>query len=80
MRSETAITWIFVGFGLLAIGSLLYIFEVTEDGLLAIFLEIIGVVYFAIGMVLAVIHNSTWSSGKRGKNRIINRFHSVSAP
>jgi hypothetical protein len=57
MRSENAITWILVGFGLLAIGTLLYIFEVTEDGLLAIFLEIIGVVYFAIGMVLAVIHN-----------------------
>jgi preprotein translocase subunit SecG len=57
MRTETAINWIFVGFGLLAIGMLLYMFEVTEDGLLAKFLEIIGVVYFAIGMVLAVIHN-----------------------
>ena len=53
MRSETAITWILVGFGLLAIGTLLYISEVTEG----LFLEIIGVVYFAIGMVLAVMHN-----------------------
>ena len=57
MRSETAINWILLGFGLLAIGTLLYMFEVTEDGLLARFLEIMGVVYFAIGMVLAVIHN-----------------------
>jgi hypothetical protein len=29
MRTETAINWIFVGFGLLAIGMLLYMFEVT---------------------------------------------------
>jgi len=57
MRTETAINWIFVGFGLLAIGMLLYMFEVTEEGLLAKFLEIMGVVNFAIGMVLASMHN-----------------------
>ncbi|HLO00736.1 MAG TPA: hypothetical protein VK208_19920 [Pyrinomonadaceae bacterium] len=58
MRIEIIRTWIFVGFGLLMLGTLLYMFKVTEDGNLARFLGVVGIVYFCIGVVLSVMHES----------------------
>ena len=55
MRIETA--WIFVGFGLLTIGTLLYIFRVSGDGPLATYLAVIGLVYVCIGAMLSLTHD-----------------------
>jgi predicted membrane channel-forming protein YqfA (hemolysin III family) len=55
MRLATVTAWIFVGFGLLMIGALLYLFQITEG--LARFLGVVGVIYFAVGVVLSVIHD-----------------------
>jgi hypothetical protein len=38
-----------VGFGLMIIGMLLYLFEVTAGGELAQFVAVMGLVYFGIG-------------------------------
>ena len=55
MRTETITAWIFVGFGLLTIGTLLYMFDV--HGRLGKLLAVIGFVYFGIGLVLSVVHD-----------------------
>jgi len=47
MRIETVRAWMFVGFCLLTIGTLLYIFDVTDGP--AIFLAAVGFVYFIVG-------------------------------
>jgi len=57
MRVEIIGAWIFVGFGLLMLGALLYVLGVTEDGNLARFLATVGGVYFCIGGVLTIIHD-----------------------
>ncbi len=57
MRSQTVMTWIFVGFGLVTVGSLLPMFEVIEDGNVAIFLITIGFVYLITGFALGAIHS-----------------------
>ena len=55
MRVETVSPWIFLGFGLLAIGSLLNLLEVA--GQFAMFVAVLGSVYFGIGMVLAIVRD-----------------------
>jgi len=57
MRLATITAWLFVGFGLLMIGALLYLFQITEDGKLARFLGLLGVVYFGIGVVVTLVHD-----------------------
>ena len=57
MTIETVRAWMFVGFCLMTAGTLLYMFEVTEGGKLAIFLATIGFVYFIIGLLLALVHD-----------------------
>ena len=57
MRLATITTWLFVGFGLVMIGALLYLFQVTEDGKFARFLGVLGIVYFGIGIVLTLMHD-----------------------
>jgi hypothetical protein len=54
IRVETTKAWMFVGFCLLIIGTWLFLFGVTEGGK---FLIVIGLIYFAIGAVLSVIHD-----------------------
>ena len=44
MRMKTTAGWIFVGLGLLMLGQLLSMFGLTEDGKLAAFLFIAGLV------------------------------------
>ena len=53
MSVETIAAWIFVGFGLLMIGTLLYMFQITEGR----FLAVLGIVYFGIGMTLILTHD-----------------------
>ena len=53
MRVETIAACIFVGLGLLMIGTLLYMFQITEGR----FLAVLGIVYFGIGMVLTLTHD-----------------------
>jgi hypothetical protein len=55
MRIETVRAWMFVGFCLLTIGTLLYIFDVTDDP--AIFLAAVGFVYFIVGVVSTLMHD-----------------------
>jgi hypothetical protein len=57
MRIETIKGWMLVGFGLLIIGMLLYVFEVTEADKLAQFVAVMGLVYFGIGVVLTIMHD-----------------------
>ena len=57
MRLATITTWLFVGFGLLMIGAFLCLFQITEVTKLAGFLAVLGVVYFAIGVVLTLMHD-----------------------
>ena len=54
IRIETIRVWMFVGFGLLLVGTWLVLFGVTEDGK---FLAVIGLVYFGISLVLTLIHD-----------------------
>ena len=51
MRMKTTAGWIFVGLGLLTLGQLLSMFGLSEDGKLAAFLFMAGLVYFGIGFV-----------------------------
>ena len=53
MSVETIAAWIFVGFGLLMIGTLLYMFQITEGR----FLAVIGGVDFCIGGILTLVHD-----------------------
>jgi hypothetical protein len=53
MRIEIIFAWIFLGFGLLAIGTLFYMFQITEGR----FLAVMGIVYFGIGMMLILAHD-----------------------
>jgi hypothetical protein len=39
------------------IGTLLYNSRVLQDGKLGIFLAVVGLVYFSIGVVLSVMHD-----------------------
>lgn len=55
MRIETVRAWIFLGFGLLMLGTSLYMLQIT--GKFGILLAAIGLVYFLIGTVLSAIHN-----------------------
>lgn len=55
MRVETIKAWIFLGFAVLATGTLLYVLQVA--GQLGRFLGVIGFVYFGIGIVLGVVHD-----------------------
>ena len=55
MRVETIKAWIMLGFGLLAIGTLLNLLQVAGQG--GIFLALMGIVYFGIGMLLAVLRD-----------------------
>ena len=55
MRVETISAWIFLGFGLLATGSLLHFLQVAERW--GIYLAVMGVVYFGIGIVLGIAHD-----------------------
>jgi hypothetical protein len=57
MRLTTITGWLFIGFGLLMIGALVYLFQITEDGKLARFLGVLGVVYFGIGVVVSLVHD-----------------------
>ena len=57
MRIKTIAAWIFVGFGLLTVGALLYLFQITEGGKFARFLAVIGGVYFCIGGILTLTHD-----------------------
>jgi hypothetical protein len=57
MRIETIKAWVLVGFGLLMIGMLLYIFQIPEVTQLARFLGVLGVIYFSIGVALSVTHD-----------------------
>ena len=57
MRIETITAWIFIGFGLLMIGALLYLFQITEGGKFARFLAVMGGVYFCIGGILTLMHD-----------------------
>jgi hypothetical protein len=57
MRIETITAWIFIGFGLLMIGALLDILQITEDGKFARFLAVMGAVYFIIGVMLTLTHD-----------------------
>ena len=55
MRVETIKAWVLVGFGLLAIGTVLNLLQFA--GHWGIFLAVMGVVYFCIGMLLSVIRD-----------------------
>jgi hypothetical protein len=55
MRIETIRAWMLVGFCLLTIGTLLYIFDVTDGP--AIFLAVVGFVYFIVGVVSILVHD-----------------------
>ena len=66
MRLETIAAWIFVGFGLLMIGTLLYLFKVTEGGKLGMFLGVVGLMYFVIGMLLLLMHDRHMAKRVRG--------------
>lgn len=55
MRIETITAWIFIGFGLLMIGTLLYTLRLA-DGKLASVVAAVGVVYFCIGVASSLIH------------------------
>ena len=55
MRVETIKVWTLLGFGLLAVGSLLNLLQVASQW--AIFLAVMGVVYFVIGIVLGIVHD-----------------------
>jgi hypothetical protein len=55
VRIETVSAWMLVGFSLLTLGTLLYISQVAAR--LAMFITAMGLVYFAIGLVLGVVHN-----------------------
>lgn len=54
MRVETIKAWILLGLGLLAIGTLL---KLLVAGQLGIFVAVMGVVYFCIGMLLSVVRD-----------------------
>jgi hypothetical protein len=54
MRPASITAWLFVGFGLVMIGALLYLFQVTED--LGRLLGVLGIAYFGIGVVLSFMH------------------------
>ena len=55
MRSETAWAWILASLSVLAIGTVLYVFNVS--GKLVGILTAVGFVYFVIGAVLSVMHD-----------------------
>jgi len=55
MRVETIKAWILLGFGLLTIGALLNLLRIA--GQWAIFVAVMGIVYFGIGMVLAIVRD-----------------------
>lgn len=55
MRGETITAWIYLGFGLLTIGSLLNLLQVA--GRWGRFVAVMGVVYFGIGIVLGAVHD-----------------------
>ena len=57
MRIETIRTWMFAGFCLLTLGTLLSMFEVTAGGRLGIFLALVGLVYFGVAIVVTLIHD-----------------------
>ena len=57
MRMKTTAAWIFVGFGLLTLGLLLSMFDFTEEGKLATFLTVAGLVYFGIEFVGGLVHD-----------------------
>jgi hypothetical protein len=67
MRIETIGAWIFLGFGLLMLGALLYVLGVTEDANLARFLGTVGGVYFCIGGVLTIIHDRHMAKRTRAR-------------
>ena len=50
MRIQTVMAWIFVGFGLVMMGMLLYMAQFIEFGR---FLAVMGVLYFGIGVRLS---------------------------
>ena len=55
MRIETFTTWMFVGFLLMLMGTLLHILGVTEE--LVKFLGVMGAIYLGIGILLAYLHD-----------------------
>ena len=56
MRSETIRTWLLVGFFPLTMGTVLYMSEAIEGGKLAVFLAVVGLIYFGIGVTLSYMH------------------------
>ena len=54
MRIETIRAWIFVGFGLLLIGALIYLLQVSK---LATFVAVMGAIYRA---TLSALRRSEW--------------------
>jgi hypothetical protein len=46
-----------VGFDLLTVGALLYLFQITEGGKFARFVATMGAVYFVIGVMLILTHD-----------------------
>jgi succinate-acetate transporter protein len=55
MRVESIKAWILLGFSLLAIGAVLNLLQVA--GQWGIFAAVMGIVYFGIGMVLAIVRD-----------------------
>ena len=63
MRTKTTAAWLFVGFAVLMLGVSLFMFDLTEDGKLATFLIVVGLVYFGIRFVGGLVHR--WHRDKR---------------
>jgi hypothetical protein len=57
MRIATIAAWVFVGFGLMLIGALLYVLQISEYGKLARFVAVMGGIYFCIGIILTLMHD-----------------------
>jgi len=63
MRMKTTAAWILVGFGLLILGLMLSMFDLSKNGKPATFLTVVGLVYFGIGFVGSLVHD--WHRDKR---------------
>jgi hypothetical protein len=65
MRLVSITAWLFVGFGLVMIGALLYLSPITE--ILGRFLGVLGLVYFGIGVVLTLVHDRHMAERTRAR-------------
>jgi hypothetical protein len=67
MRIETLTAWMLAGFGLLSIGTLLSMLEVT--GKLGRFLVLLGLAYLGIAFVLAVVRDRHMTKRMRARRK-----------